>query len=140
VSFVSETDDVPQALIDEPIDPPAEYLRYFELFNAGDFFEAHEVLEDLWVVEVGEVRNYYKGLIMVAVAVLHWQRGNLAGARRLYRDGTAYLRAYPATYEGFELGRFLKDMGQLFQPLGLEGPAPAPDPALIPRIGLAGPR
>ncbi|MDK2972592.1 MAG: uncharacterized protein PWP23_2347 [Candidatus Sumerlaeota bacterium] len=126
-------------LIDEPIGFPSEYLRYFDLFNAGEYFEAHEVLEDLWVVEVGPVRNYYKGLIMVAVAILHWQRGNGSAARRLYRDGHAYLRVFPAEYEGFALGEFLAALERLFAPLMTPAPPSAPDARLIPRIVLRPP-
>lgn len=125
-------------MIDDPVPHPPEYGRYFDLFNERDFFEAHEVLEDLWVVETGENRNYYKGLIMAAVAILHWQRGNASGAARLHRDAMVYLRAYPARHESFDLGGFRDWMDEAFQPL-VRGDSDAPPPAeaALPRLVLS---
>lgn len=122
---------------DDPIPHPEEYREFFRLFNAHEFFDAHEVLEDLWAVEVEPVRTYYKGLIMLAVAILHWQRGNRSGALRLYRDGRAYLEPYPGRYEDFDLDTFRKTMDALFAPL-CDAPETARPPAkrAIPRIAL----
>ena len=106
-------------MFDEPIEHPPEYEDYFRLFNERDFFEAHEVLEDLWVMEVGYLRNYYKGLIMMAVAILHWQRGNRRGSLRLYHDSMDYLIEYPEKIEGFHLDDFRHRMKDLFRPLTL---------------------
>lgn len=114
---------------DAPIDYPAQYREYFRLFNARDYFEAHEVLEDLWVMEPGPLRNYYKGLIMAAVALLHWQRGNPSGAFKLFRDGMRYLDAYPAKMEGFALGEFRARMREIFAPLA-EGNLAAAAPSV----------
>ena len=52
-----------------------------KFFNAGSYFEAHEVWEDLWRETAGPVRRFYQGLIQAAVAMHHLERGNLAGAR-----------------------------------------------------------
>lgn len=115
-----------------------QYRRFFELFNEGDFFEAHEVLEDLWATEVPPLRAYYKGLIMVAVAVCHWQRGNHGGARRLWIDGDAHLSGYPEVYEDFALGDFRRRMAALFAPLVADSQATpqAPTQSALPVIGL----
>ena len=48
-------------------------------FNAELFFEAHEVLEDLWRETKGPERDFYHGLIQVAAAYVHVQRGNAYG-------------------------------------------------------------
>ena len=128
----------PDLGFDGPIPFPRQYLDYFQLFNERDFFEAHEVLEDLWIMETSPARNYYKGLIMVAVAILHWQRGNTAGAYRLYRDGMIYLEPYPATYEGFDLGPFRDRLRDLFRPLAADpkGRPPAPPESDLPVLEL----
>lgn len=112
---------------DAPIPHPAEYREWFRLFNERRFFEAHETLEDLWIMEVGDLRNFYKGLIMAAVAILHWQRGNRSGALSLYRKARAYLAPYPRRTEGFDLGGFRNRMDVLFAPL-LAAPSTAPPP------------
>jgi predicted metal-dependent hydrolase len=126
---------------DLPIAPPAEYLAYVRLFNSGDYFEAHEVLEDLWVVEPGPLRTYYKGLIMMAVAILHWQRGNPNGARKLHRDARAYLAPYAPACEGLDVGDFLARLDRLFAPLqewSPGHPVPPIDGTHIPHLELRG--
>ncbi|MCC5876538.1 MAG: DUF309 domain-containing protein [Candidatus Sumerlaeia bacterium] len=103
--------------MDPQIDWPEGYREFFRLFNARDFFEAHEVLEDVWVMEVPPLRNYYKGLIQSAVALCHWERGNHEPARRLWVLARGYLAPYPAHIEGFDLAGYLKEMDELFGPL-----------------------
>jgi len=50
-------------------------------FNAGHYFEAHEVWEDLWRETSGDLRLFYQGLIQTAVGLYHLSRGNMIGAR-----------------------------------------------------------
>lgn len=124
--------------VESVFDWPREYAEFFRLFNEGDYFEAHEVLEDLWVVEVAPLKNYYKGLIQAAVAICHWQRGNHSGARKLYLSGRRYLDPYPADFEGFALARFRADLDALFAPLAKGDGAPLLPPGRIPVLTLAG--
>jgi len=63
---------------------PEAALRGIRLFNEGEYFEAHEALEAAWRAEPGEIRGLYQGLLQAAVFYFHLQRGNLAGARKLY--------------------------------------------------------
>jgi predicted metal-dependent hydrolase len=53
------------------------------LFNSGQFFEAHEALEDLWrdAPTDGRLRCHLQGLVQLAVAFHHHSTGNLTGAR-----------------------------------------------------------
>jgi len=118
---------------------PREYEEFVRLFNERDFYESHEVLEDLWVLEVEPLKNYYKGLIQAAVALCHWERGNCSGARKLYWSASQYLAPYPAVYEGLELGRLMAVMRELFAPLVAAPEAtglPAPERTRIPLLEL----
>jgi uncharacterized protein len=50
------------------------------LFNSGQYWEAHEALEAVWrSVEEGQERRVWQGLIQAAAALLHWERGNSHG-------------------------------------------------------------
>lgn len=61
-----------------------------ELFNQGDFFAAHEVLEEIWRSDRPEPRDLFQGIIQVAAAMHQFRnlhrttgpRGTLAKARR----------------------------------------------------------
>lgn len=122
----------------DPMPYPVEYLEFFRLFNERDYFEAHEALEDLWVVEVEPLRTYYKGLIQAAVALCHWERGNHSGARKLYRSARAYLAPYPAEFEAFALEEFRRWLDGAFAPLAEDPAARPPFPeAEVPQLALA---
>lgn len=64
-------------------------------FNRGEFFEAHEVLEALWI-EGGRGSNPLRGMIQLCAALEQKKRGNLEGARSLIQKATVLLRTCPA--------------------------------------------
>lgn len=96
---------------------PEQYLHGIRLFNRGDYFECHDVLEELWTETFDERRNFYQGLIQAAVALHHFEGGNLAGAMRMYHSARAYLQGYPPRYEGIDLAGFLRDFETCFREL-----------------------
>jgi predicted metal-dependent hydrolase len=57
--------------------------EFIRLFNEKHFFEAHEVLEELWLVTTGEQKLFYKGLIQCAVSLAHWKKNNPRGAHQV---------------------------------------------------------
>jgi predicted metal-dependent hydrolase len=96
---------------------PAQYLEGLRLFNAEDFFESHEVLEDLWSETQDKRKKFYQGLIQAAVALLHFGNGNLGGAKKVYLTSRKYLEAYRPEFEGLDVARFLDDLQHCFQEL-----------------------
>jgi predicted metal-dependent hydrolase len=82
------------------------YLEGIDLFNRREFFEAHEIWEDLWHDTAGEDRRFYQGLIQAAVAVYHASNGNVPGARRLFHSGRKYMSVYPAVHLGLDVAIF----------------------------------
>lgn len=68
------------------LDP--RYQGYFTCFNAQQYYEAHDVLEHLWLEGRDENYQFFKGLIQVAGAFVHLQKqflhpGHLKHGRRL---------------------------------------------------------
>ncbi|MGB8170470.1 MAG: DUF309 domain-containing protein [Chthoniobacteraceae bacterium] len=57
---------------DLALDP--RYQGYFTCFNAGQYYEAHDVLENLWLQTTGNDFLFFKGLIQVAGAFVHLQK------------------------------------------------------------------
>jgi len=82
----------------EQIDP--HYLGYFDCFNRGLFFEAHDVLEALWLKDRrGPNGAFYKGLIQLAGAFVHLQKNRLRPAAALLKLALANLEKYPSAHE-----------------------------------------
>jgi predicted metal-dependent hydrolase len=80
------------------------YTGYFELFNQGKFFEAHEVLEHIWLKDRhGPNGAFYKGLIQLAGAFVHLQKKRPQPAASLFKLALANLEKYPATHEQLNL-------------------------------------
>lgn len=83
------------------IDPRFDFG--IQLFNREDFFEAHEVWEELWHNTLGVNKDFYQGLIQVASALHHLQIGNMRGARILYGSGIDLLAPYGSRHLGLDL-------------------------------------
>ena len=115
------------------------YLAGIVLFNRGDFFEAHEVWEDLWMDTAGPDKRFYQGLIQAAVGLCHFCNGNVRGAVKLYHSSRDYLNRYPAPHLGLDQAAFWGHMERCFAAL-LASPTPdpsiVPDEALLPEIDL----
>ena len=83
------------------------YLEGIEKFNACDYFEAHEVWEELWTEYRGPSRRFYQALIQAAVALYHFGNGNLRGARKLHASVHGYLEPYAPRHLGLDVTGFL---------------------------------
>ena len=80
-------------------DLDARYLGYFDCFNRQLFYEAHEVLEDLWLLDRhGPDGDFYKALIQLAGAFVHLQKNRLRPSAALLKLAQANLARYPARH------------------------------------------
>jgi predicted metal-dependent hydrolase len=78
--------------------------RGIELFNRGQFWEAHEAWEEAWMPDrYGPDRGFYKGLIQVAAGCLHYRRRNRRGAVNKWRSGAEQLRPYLPRHRDVDL-------------------------------------
>jgi len=68
--------------------------EYCRCFNRADYFEAHEVLEELWLpVRRTEEGELWKGLIQLAAAFVHLQRARSGPALSLLRSARQRMAA-----------------------------------------------
>lgn len=87
-------------------DLDAHYLGYFDCFNRQLFYEAHDVLEELWLADRrGPNGAFYKGLIQLAGAFVHLQKQRLRPAAALFQLARANLEKYPGRHERLEVDR-----------------------------------
>ncbi len=108
------------------------------LFNERYFFEAHEVLEDVWHREHGEPRLFLQGLIQICAGFHHFQNGNLRGAAALLQRGTDKMRKYPDQYLGLDAARLLGEVNALRNRIERMRDGVEPDaPIEFPTIPLA---
>jgi uncharacterized protein len=81
------------------------WQKGLEEFRAGRFFEAHEEWERLWKGASGPDRRFLQGLIQLAAALVHADRGRTAPAVRLLRLAREKLDPFPDGHAGLALGR-----------------------------------
>lgn len=93
------------------------YLEGVRLFNQREFFACHDALEEVWDQTLGADRSFYQGLIHAAVALHHFEEGNLTGARKMYDSCLRYLRTYGNEHLGLDLHRLRTDMRRCFEDL-----------------------
>jgi len=99
------------------------------LFNAGLYFECHEWCEGLWKRAPGASKDFYHGIVQVAAAFYHHEKGNWHGSRTLLGKGLAHLAPYPDVYLGIDLGRLRADLAPWTEHF-----AGGPRPTDFPRI------
>jgi len=85
------------------------FLEGIKKFNEKKFYDAHDILEDVWFAVRGKDRSFYQGLIHLAVGFHHIaDKKNSLGANLQLRKGLAKLSEYEPEYEGVELTALLK--------------------------------
>jgi uncharacterized protein len=81
----------------------SRFARGVAHFNAQEYFEAHEVWEELWLAAQEPEKTFLQGLIQVAAAFHHHARQNARGARSLLAAGIAKLQGFTDHHRGIAL-------------------------------------
>jgi hypothetical protein len=84
-------------------------VKGIELFNRGEYFEAHEELEHAWNEEGGPVRELYRGILQIAVAYLQITRGNYNGAIKMFLRARQWLDPLPDVCRGVDVAALRRD-------------------------------
>ena len=115
---------------DGKVDDRVYYRAYFQLFNDQQYYEAHDVLEQLWLKAFEPDTQFYKGLIQLAGAFVHLQKqfrrpthptdgGRLRPAWRLFKLAHKNLTTFCPTFHGFRVDQAIAladiTIGQLEQ-------------------------
>jgi predicted metal-dependent hydrolase len=94
------------------------YSAFFQLWNAQKYYEAHDVLEQLWLVETNaELARFYQALIQAAGAFVHMQKNfqhpshpkhsrRLSPATRLFELALRNLEGLPNEFQALDLAQF----------------------------------
>jgi predicted metal-dependent hydrolase len=84
--------------------------RGLELIRAGEYFEAHEELEDEWREAPAAERDFLQGLVHVSVAWLHAGRGNRPGCERQLEKAARRLGPYAPEHRGVDVASVLQQV------------------------------
>ncbi|MDP6192880.1 MAG: DUF309 domain-containing protein [Prochlorococcaceae cyanobacterium ETNP18_MAG_1] len=121
---MSEQKSTALGLVDDP-----RFRHAVDLFNAGDWYPAHDAFEELWHETSGPERKTLQGVIQVAVAQLHLERGNRRGATLLYGEGLGRFKAKGIPDLGWDLEQLCLCIQDRLQKLQQQGD---PDSSTVP--------
>jgi hypothetical protein len=116
--------------------PPGQLLLAIRQFNSGQWFECHETLEELWLDEQGETRDFFQGVLQIAVALHHWRNGNYGGAISLLNGGVKLLSGVSGACMWVDVARLISDANrtrEALEELGRERMNELPT-SLVPKL------
>jgi len=126
----------PSEIIEPVLEPSqrAEYLRGWELFNAGEFWHAHEAWENIWKERPEPARIFFQGIIQLAAAYhLILVKHRYGGAMNNLEKADEKLRMFPTFFLGVRVGQLLKAIGRAKDELQQSG-AEKFDRKIIPEV------
>ena len=100
------------------------YNLGLEHIRAGRYFEAHEELELVWRAAAPEERDFYQGLVHVAVAWYQAGRGKPIATQRQLEKALRRLAAYEPVHQGVNVAALRRQLAELVKTLDLGGRQP----------------
>ena len=95
-----------------------------ELIRAGEYFAAHEELEDAWRAAPSAERDFFQGLVHVAVAWYQAGRGRRIGTERQLAKAVRRLTPFAPVHRGLQLEPLLEQLHELRERGSLDLPSP----------------
>lgn len=123
-----EGSGIPEPVLDDA--DLASFRKAVAEYNERLFFECHDTLEEVWAGIRGPSRDFFQGLIQVAVLFHHVSNGNAAGAVSMIDRALGRFRAYPGRYFGFDLDAQRTELHEWRERLARDGweREPLPEP------------
>ena len=100
------------------------YKLGLEHIRSGRYFEAHEELELVWRAAAPEERDFYQGLVHVAVAWYQAGRGKPVATQRQLEKALRRLAPYEPEHRGVDVARLRMQLTELLETLDLRGRQP----------------
>ncbi|MFL3026577.1 MAG: DUF309 domain-containing protein [Candidatus Neomarinimicrobiota bacterium] len=72
-------------------------------YQNGNFFDAHEIWEDLWSDYYFQDRKFIQGLIQLSVSFVHLKNGNMIGAKNLLKKSQGKFMEYEGVHRSIDL-------------------------------------
>ena len=84
-------------------------LKGLAEFNQGEYFEAHEFLEDAWNADETASKELYRAILQIAVAYLQIERGNYRGAVKMFLRARQWFEPLPEQCKGVDVAQLRTD-------------------------------
>src|SRR5919205_2057275 len=88
----------------------ASFKRGLEEIRAGEYFAAHEELEDAWRAAPPEERDFFQGLVHFTVAWYQAGRGNRVGCERQLEKASRRLGPFAPKHRGVDVASILRQV------------------------------
>jgi predicted metal-dependent hydrolase len=102
----------------ESMNKDEKFQRGISHFNTGEFFEAHEVWEEIWLEETEPEKTFLQGIIQIAAAFHHYCRENIDGTETLLASGIVKLSRFPPEHRGLAIGELRSEAKQWARNIG----------------------
>tara|TARA_Y100001968_G_C19426450_1_gene754636 strand:- start:18 stop:410 length:393 start_codon:yes stop_codon:yes gene_type:complete len=79
------------------------FKQGLNLFNSRQWYLAHDLFEEIWHETDGPQRRTIQGILQIAVAQIHLERGNNNGAIILYGEGIGRLKVLGTPELGIDI-------------------------------------
>jgi predicted metal-dependent hydrolase len=84
---------------------PDQYYRFLQKFNDGEYYECHDLLEEIWMED--KTNKFLQGLLQLAVGLYHFECGNIKGARWMFGNARKYLSRYAPVCWDLDIERII---------------------------------
>ena len=88
----------------------SELARGLDQISRGEYFEAHETLEDVWRAADPAEKDFFQGLVHVAVAWYQAGRGNRVGCERQLEKAARRLGPFAPEHRGVDVAAYLRSV------------------------------
>lgn len=88
-----------------------------ERFNQGNYYLAHDSLEEAWINDTGPGRDLYRGILQVGIAYYQIENGNYRGAVKMLLRVRQWLDPLPDTCRGVDVARLREDVDRVYTTL-----------------------
>lgn len=100
---------------------PDTFWQAVEQFNQQEFYDCHDTLEAIWISAIATEKNFFQGILQIAVGFYHLRNENWRGAVILIGEGISRLHPYPDNYAGIDVEALIEQTAMVLKQLQLAG-------------------
>ena len=94
-----------------------EFWQGIEPFNQEEFYDCHDTLEAIWMDAIATEKNFYQGILQIAVACYHLGNYNWRGTVTLLGEGVRRLSYFQPSYADIDVSALVSQSYELLQQL-----------------------